>query len=72
MANNAFCTYICEGAHDDIKQVFDILKETSPKSNEYYWTEKVVNKLGMDAARCDCLGEILTYEITSVQLKFQV
>lgn len=63
MANNAFCTYICEGAHDDIKQVFDILKETSPKSNEYYWTEKVVNKLGMDAARCDCLGEILTYEI---------
>lgn len=63
MANNAFCTYICEGAHDDIKQVFDILQKTAPKSKEYYWIGDVVNQLGMDAARCDCLGEILTYEI---------
>lgn len=63
MANNAFCTYICEGAHEEIKQVFDILQKTAPKSNEYYWIGEVVNKLGMDAATCNCSGEILSFTL---------
>lgn len=69
MANNAFCTYICEGAQEGIKQVFDILQKTAPKSKEYYWIGDVVNQLGMNAARCNCSGEILTYEIKNGMLR---